>query len=194
MKQYKTRKLNRLKDYDYSLTGYYYVTVCTNSRREIFGIIENDTIKINQYGKIVQEAWLKIPNHFNNIELDKFIIMPNHIHGILIIHRPVGTAPTREGCEAGTALSFNKNSKNNNLSIIIGSFKSAVSKQINHINNHKFKWQRSFYGHIIRTNDSLHKIREYIANNPLTWDNDDHNIKNCSIKDKACLVPTGQLL
>ncbi len=120
--------------------------------------------------------------------------MPNHIHGILIINKPVGTAPTKEGCEAGIALSSNKNTKNNNLSIIIGSFKSAVTRQINQIDNNKFKWQRSFHDHIIRTNDSLHNIREYIVNNPKTWDNDEHNIKNCSIKDKACLVPTGQLL
>ncbi len=137
---------------------------------------------------------MQIPNHFNDIELDKFIIMPNHTHGIIIINKPVGTAPTKEGCEAGTALSSNKNTKSNNLSIIIGSFKSAVTKQINQINNNKFNWQRSFYDHIIRTNDSLNNIREYIVNNPSTWDNDEHNIKNCSIKDKACLVPTGQLL
>ncbi|MFH1063171.1 MAG: hypothetical protein V1747_09870, partial [Candidatus Omnitrophota bacterium] len=114
---------------------------------------------------------------------------------------PVGTAPTKEGCEAqasprraGTALSANKNTKNNKLSIIIGSFKSAVTKQINRINNNKFKWQRSFYDHVIRTNDSLNKIREYIVNNPATWANDKHNIMNYSIEDKACLVPTGCLL
>ncbi len=108
--------------------------------------------------------------------------MPNHIHGIIIINNPVGT---------GHALSSNKNTINNNLSNIIGSFKSAASKRINQINNNKFKWQRSFYDHIIRTNDSLNNIRNYIVNNPSTWDNDEHNIKNCSIKDKACLVPTG---
>ncbi|MBU0897448.1 MAG: transposase [Candidatus Omnitrophica bacterium] len=110
--------------------------------------------------------------------------MPNHIHGIIIINNPVGT---------GHALSFNKNTKNNNLSDIIGSFKSAASKQISQLNNISFKWQRSFHDHIIRTTHSLKNIREYIINNPGTWDNDENNIVNYSIKGKACLAPTGQL-
>ncbi len=143
-------------------------------------------MKINQHGGIVKNAWLQIPNHFSNTELDEFVIMPNHIHGIIIINNPVGT---------GHALSFNKNTKNNHLSVIIGSFKSAVSKQINQLNNMPFGWQRSFYDHIIRTTHSLENIREYIINNPKTWDTDENNIINYSIKDKikdkACLVPTG---
>ncbi|MFH1395246.1 MAG: transposase [Candidatus Omnitrophota bacterium] len=184
MKEYKTRKLNRLKKYDYSLAGYYYVTLCTHGRREIFGGIENYEMKINQYGKIVERVWLQIPEHCSNVELGEFIVMPNHIHGIMIINNPVGT---------GHALSSNKNTKNNNLSVIIGSFKSAASKQINQLNNMSFKWQRSFYDHIIRTTHSLKNIQEYIINNSKNWDTDEYNIANCSIKDKACLVPTGQV-
>ena len=194
MKILKTRKQNRFKNYNYSTNGYYFVTICTYDRQELFGVIENDDTKINSCGHIVKNTWVQIPNHFNDIELDEFIIMPNHIHGIIIINKSGGTAPMKEGCEAGTALSSNKNTRNNKLSIIIGSFKSAITKQINQINNNKFKWQRLFYDHIIRTNDSLNNIREYIRNNPATWANDKHNIINYSIKDKACLVPTGYLL
>jgi len=191
MKQFKSRKLNRLKDYDYSLNGYYYITICAYNRQEIFGTIENDDIKINEYGRIVKNTWHQIPQHFQNIELDKFIIMPNHIHGIIIINNPCLVG--RQAVGTGHALSYNKNTKNNNLSVIIGSFKSAASKQINQLNNISFKWQRSFHDHIIRTTHSLRNIREYIINNHKTWDIDEHNIKNYSIKDKACLVPTGQL-
>ena len=123
-------------------------------------------MEINPYGKIVKDVWLEISKHFENVELDEFIVMPNHIHGIIIIRNPVGT---------GHALSFNKN---DNLSNVIGSFKSAVSKRINQLNNLSFKWQRSFYDHTIHTTYSLKNIREYIINNPRTWDNAENNITN----------------
>jgi putative transposase len=182
MKEFKSRKPNRLKKYDYAINGYYYVTICTCDRQEIFGKVENTEMIINQYGEIAKNTWLQVPKHFKNIELDEFIIMPNHIHGIIIINNPVGT---------GHALSSMKNIKNNNLSVIIGSFKSAASKQINQLNNINFKWQRSFYDHIIRTTHSLQNIREYIINNPKTWSSDENNIINYSIEGQACLAPTG---
>ena len=159
MSQFKSRKPNRLKKYDYSKNGYYYVTICIYNREEHFSIIENNQMMPNQYGNIAHNAWLDIPNHHDNTELDQFVIMPNHIHGIIIINNFVGN---------GTARSSN-NHTNNNLSIIIGSYKSTVTKQINRTNNnYTFKWQKSFHDHIIRTNKSLHNIREYIVNNPST--------------------------
>ena len=108
--------------------------------------------------------------------------MPNHIHGVIIINNPVGNGHARSG---------NKNT-NNNLSVIIGSFKSAVTKQINRLNEPPFKWQKSFHDHVIRIDESLHSIREYIVNNPSQWDNDEHNIKNGKVTVQACLHPTGQ--
>lgn len=177
MKQFKARKKNRLKGYDYSEERWYFITICTFNRKEIFGQVKRKNMFLNKYGEIAKAIWSEIPKHFENVELDEFIIMPNHIHGI-IMHRPVGT---------GHALS-----SNNKLSIIIGSFKSAVTRQINQSKGKVFKWQRSFYDHIIRTTDSLQSIRQYIAKNPRTWNDDEHNIKNYSIKGKACLAPTGQ--
>jgi len=114
--------------------------------------------------------------------------MPNHIHGIIIINNPVGNRP---------ACSSNKYQKRNNLSVIIGSYKSTVTKQINRINNNAFKWQKSFYDHIIRIDESLNKIREYIVNNPAKWDTDENNIQNHKLTVQAgpcpigCLNPTG---
>jgi len=169
MNNFPKRKPIRLKNYDYSKAGCYFVTICTNDRKYIFGNIENDEMILNQCGKIVKNIWLEIPKHFQNIELDTYIVMPNHIHGVIIIKNPVGDGPARP---------VNKSKTTNNLSNIIGSFKSAVTKQINQLNDIPFKWQRFFYDHIIRTEESLNSIREYVVNNPATWDNDENNVNN----------------
>jgi len=110
MKQFKSRKLNRLQNYDYASNGHYHVTICTQDRWEIFGNIENNRMSVSQYGQIAKNIWQQIPQHFQNIQLDQFVIMPNHIHGIIIINNPVGT---------GHALSSNNKTKKNNLSVII---------------------------------------------------------------------------
>ena len=180
MNQFKIRKLIRLKDYDYSKYGYYYITICTKNRENHFGIIKNEHVILNQFGDIAYGSWQDIPNHHKNVNLDRFIIMPNHIHGILILCNTVGNGPAR---------SNHKNGKIDNLSVIIGSYKSAVSKQINKIKDNSFKWQKSFYDHIIRTDESLNNIREYIINNPTNWDNDENNFKH-SIAVQAGLNPT----
>jgi REP element-mobilizing transposase RayT len=176
MNTYLQRKATRLKGYDYSQSGYYYVTLCTKNREHIFGDITNNEIILNQCGNIAKNSWGDLPNHHKNIQLDAFVIMPNHIHGIMIINNPVGNRPACSVYE------------NNNLSIIIGSYKSTVTKQINRIDNTVFQWQRSFHDHIIRAEDSLKNIREYIVNNPLTWDNDVNN----GVTVQAGLNPTGQ--
>jgi len=182
MKIFKSRKTTRLKEYDYSNTGYYYVTICTDNRLEIFGRIEIDKMGVNQYGNIAKSAWLDLPNHHNNVQLDEFIVMPNHVHGIIKIKNPVGAGPARPVNDP----------TNNNLSVIVGSYKSSVTKQINRVNNNTFKWQRSFYDHIIRTDEALYNIREYIISNPSKWDDDENNIKNYSLKGKAGRAPTGK--
>ena len=186
MNQLKSRKQNRLTDYDYSKNGYYYVTICTNNHVEKFGIIKDNNIILNQSGNVAKNSWLDLPNHHKNIQLDKFIIMPNHIHGIIIINNPVGNRPA---CSVN--MPARSGIKKDNLSTIIGSYKSTVTKQINRINDDKFKWQKSFYDHAIRRTDSLHNIRQYIVNNPIAWDNDEYNIGNHIITVQAGLNPTG---
>ena len=93
MKQFKTRKANRLKNYNYCNNGYYYVTICTCNREYLFGEVLNGQMVLNQFGYIAQNSWQDLPNHHKNIELDKFIVMPNHVHGIVIINSPVGNGP-----------------------------------------------------------------------------------------------------
>ena len=134
---------------------------------------------LNQHGNIAYDCWNDLPNHHKNIKLDEFIIMPNHTHGI--INTVAG---------AGPAWPFIKYKNSNNLSIIIGSYKSTVTKQINRLHNNSFKWQRSFHDEIIRTgNHSLYNIRKYIIDNPANWDADENNIKNYSVKGQAGLAP-----
>ena len=165
----------RLKDYDYSRAGAYFVTICTKDRECLFGDICDNNLHYNDHGQIAYEFWSKIPEHFSNAELDGFIVMPNHIHGIVVI----GDDGRGLACHAPTNRKFAK-PISNSLSTIIGSFKSAVTKQINQIRGTPgiSVWQRNYYEHIIRNEDDLNKIRQYIADNPLEWDTDENNLVN----------------
>ena len=161
-----TRKSrNRLKEYDYSQTNHYFVTICGNNRKEWFGEIKNNEMTLNNYGNIIKQKWEWLPQQYSYIGLDEYIIMPNHLHGILIINK-----------RTGRDLSLQIKIKS--LSSLIGAFKTTSSKLIHQNGLSDFTWRRSFYDHIIRNDKSLHNIREYIRNNPATWDNDEENI-NC---------------
>jgi putative transposase len=174
---FKPRVQIRLQEFDYSEEGYYFVTICTSDHKNIFGLIKDGQMKLNTFGMIAENSWKGIPLHFKNTELDEFIVMPNHIHGIIIINPLVGAGHARP-------------LRINNLSQIIGSFKAAVSKQINGLIKIHFQWQRSYYDHIIRTEESLNNIREYIINNPTKWDEDENN-PDRPLKGGTCPAPTG---
>lgn len=171
------RRSIRLKDYDYSQAGAYFITICAHNRACIFGDIQEGEIKLNQYGEIVNIEWLKTSNMRTNLVLDAYIIMPNHIHGIISISdfdRHRGTlqrAPTFE--HFGKPVS-------NSIPTIIRLFKSSVTKQINALRRAPGLpvWQRNYYEHVIRNEDDLSEIREYILNNALKWDLDSENPKN----------------
>lgn len=162
----KNRKQNRLKGYDYSLNGYYFVTICVHQRRCVFGDIRNGKIILNKFGKIAKQCYFDLTNHYENCLLDEFVIMPNHIHMIICIENiiePVGNGlkpfPTKYS-----------------LSEIIRGFKTFSSRKINEFEIFNFKWQKSFYDHIIRNDYSLFYIRQYIRDNPMNWDEDRNNI------------------
>jgi REP element-mobilizing transposase RayT len=148
----------------------YYVTICIQNRECLFGEIKNGKIILNECGKIVQRYWQEIPNHYPNVKLDQWVIMPNHIHGIIVISdnkHPVRT----EQCSVLTGITnMIKPIKSISLSQIIKSFKGVTTKQIqSRFPDICFAWQRSFYDHIIRYEITLNKIREYIANNTVRW-------------------------
>ena len=131
----------------------------------------NGEMVLNGCGKIVKIFWNEISAHYSNVELDVFQIMPNHLHGIVII-KSVGAAIGRPILKAGNARRYT------DLNTIIGSFKNITSKTIHKMGFPNFSWQKSFYDHVIRKDDSLDKIREYIKNNPKQWELDEENPKN----------------
>ncbi|HLF18831.1 MAG TPA: transposase [Candidatus Omnitrophota bacterium] len=159
----KNRKFLRLKGYDYSQCGYYFVTVCTKGRVEWFGNIRGDKMELNEYGKIVNDAWYWLENQYEYVSLDEFIIMPNHIHGIICI----------DDCRGGSRTAPTIKS----IGRLVGAFKTVSTKQINQVRNTPAMqlWQRSFFDHIIRNEVSLQRIREYIRSNLIMWAEDKEN-------------------
>ena len=172
------RRSIRLKEYDYTTAGYYYITICTHDHRCLFGNISNGKSSLNKFGQVVEAEWLRTSNIRKNAELDQYMVMPNHLHGIIILdgfgrgteHR----APTIE--EFGRP-------KSSSIPTIIRSFKATVTKQIDILRGTPAQpvWQRNYYEHIIRNEEELYQISQYIINNPLKWQLDKEHPINWEI-------------
>ena len=176
------RRSIRLKGYDYSQEGAYFITICCHNRQGIFGEIKNGKMHLNKYGKIAETEWRKTAVIRNNVELDEFIIMPNHVHGIIKITDVVGaycntpqqirntTRQIRNTPQQihNTTQQTGFRSPSQTIGSIIRGFKSTTTKQINQIRHTPGLpvWQRNYYEHIIRNKQALHRIRYYIINNP----------------------------
>jgi REP element-mobilizing transposase RayT len=168
-------KSARLAGYDYRNEGLYFVTICTKNKFHYFGEIENGNLLLNEIGLIAHTYWAEIPQHFDHVSLDEFVIMPDHMHGIICIdEKREIIRPTAETYNY-TSLPITKNqhfqnlsAPANSLSTIIRSFKSAVTIGGRKINPN-FEWQSRFHDHIIRDVQSLDTIRNYIKNNPANW-------------------------
>jgi len=159
----------RLKDYDYSQAGVYFITICTHNRECIFGDVVDGEMRLNEFGQVVKTEWLKTAKIRDNVELDEFNVMPNHLHGIIMIIDVVG-ATRRVAPTIGL--------QSNSLGSIIGQFKSIVTKNIRKMGLCTFKWQRNYYEHIIRNEKEFNQIREYVISNSLKWELDTENPKN----------------
>ena len=172
----KSRRSMRLKDHDYTQGGYYYfITICTQDFADRFGKIINGQMQMNKPGYMILDIWNELPNRFVGIELDEYVIMPNHLHAIIHVGAPLvgarNSAPHRAGTRPAPTLTQ-----------VIGAFKSITTKKyIDGIKNNHWRpfidklWQRSFHDHIIRNDSSLDKIRQYILDNPINWPNDPDN-------------------
>lgn len=174
------RRSIRLKDYDYAQEGWYFVTIIVQNRECIFGQVNENKVKLNEIGRIVDYHWEHLSKHFSFIELDEYVTMPNHIHGIVHIVRAMHS-------EANDEKSGNKYDKNaspirpwpngtkpGSLSAIVQNYKAITSRKINRIRKTQGQrlWQRNFWEHIVRTERDLNRIREYIRKNPAKWDED----------------------
>ena len=173
------RKNLRLPTYDYSQSGMYFATICTHHRKNRLCEIKGGRVIKNDEGDIIQDTWNDLPERFPNIVLDEFTIMPNHIHGIIIIHdqeESVGAGqalPDKKGA-ASCAPTNNDHQKTPGLPDIIRVFKSISTIKVNRLlgKNGQLLWQRNYFEHVIRSERDLETIREYIYTNPQAWNED----------------------
>jgi len=164
-----SRKQLRLTGFDYSRPGYYFVTICTKGHIRWFGRICDNRMMLNARGRVAWQHGMNIPNHFTMVTLDEFVVMPDHVHGILIIGQSdVGNAYMRS--LPGMCNPADADPSKMLLARIIQQYKSAVSRKIHQSGWPNFQWQKSYYDRIIRSDAELEKIRLYIRNNPLCRD------------------------
>ena len=160
----------RLQNWDYGWNAAYFVTICTHGREHYFGDIIDGIMQLSEIGHLANKYWSEIPKHFPFVELDVFVVMPNHVHGIVIINKP----NDERYVETQNFASLPSESRNKfgpqskNLASIIRGFKIGVTKNARTINA-DFAWQSRFYDHIIRNDESFSRIRDYIKSNPLKW-------------------------
>jgi len=181
------RRSLRWRKHDYASAGAYYVTICVEGFRCLFGYVSAGVMNLNDAGRMVDSQWRAIPARFSSFQLDDWIVMPNHFHGILhIIGTPSGRAPERAGTRPAPTLGD-----------AIGSFKSLTTdgyiigvRRLSWPGFERRVWERNYYDHVIRDQDELEKIRQYIRRNPLMWTCDRYN------QESAVLVvnDTGELM
>lgn len=154
----------RLRDYNYSQPGAYFITLCIQDRKCLLGNIVGNAMHLNESGHVISEAWQWLPQQYPYVSLDSFVVMPNHVHGVLVIGNPEGgsrTAPTKVKPLGG----------------LIAAFKTISAKSVNAQRGMPGAelWQRNYYEHVIRNETDLQRIREYIQNNPAQWALDEEN-------------------
>ena len=169
------RRSIRLKGYDYSQAGAYFVTMCVRSRAGVtpplLGDVADKRMRLNEFGEIVVAGWHGVTDHFPHVETDAFVVMPNHIHGIVIIADVVGAGSPRPYVPSSSS------SRKWALGHIVAYFKYQSTKRINEIRGTPGVpfWQRNYHDHIIRNKEALDRIRRYIADNPARWGEDQNN-------------------
>jgi len=162
------RRSIRLKGYDYTSAGGYFVTIVTYHRECLFGEIVNGGMQLSEYGKIADEYWRDIPNHFPNVKLGAYVVMPNHVHGIILIH------DGRDMRSHVPTETFGK-PVSGSLGTIVRQYKSSVTRTIIKRGGESAIWQRNYYEHIIRNDDDHSRIHTYIDANPSMWADDEEN-------------------
>jgi len=182
-----------LEGYDYAQGGAYFVTVCAQAHLCLFGEIIAGEMRLNDWGRIVADTWRDLADHYPYVLLDAFVVMPNHVHGIIVLTDPVGAgfkpAPTDSAADdwtpagfvptdaAGAGLKPAPTRKRHGLAEIVRAFKTFSARRINQRRGLRGAplWQRNYYEHIIRNDVALNRIRQYIADNPRSWATDMEN-------------------
>jgi REP element-mobilizing transposase RayT len=174
---------SRLRGWDYSSPGYYFITICTKNRECLFGEIENGKMMPNKYEEILENCWNDLPNHYPNLKLDQFAVMPNHVHGIIIIENDNTTVDypntvVETGLKPVSTETPDITDNTHGLFEFIRALKTFSARRINEQRQTPgiSVWQSRFHDHIIRDENELNRIRKYIIDNPANWGNDDENV------------------
>jgi REP element-mobilizing transposase RayT len=138
------RRSLRLPTYDYRLEGAYSVTTVCAGRRCLFGEVSGEHVRLNDLGRLVEDSWTRLPSHFSAIALDAFVVMPNHVHGVVVVRRETPLSPP--------------------LGLVVGAFKAGCSRRAG-----RALWQRGYYDRVVRDEEELRAIRQYIVDNPCKW-------------------------
>jgi len=167
------RRSIRLRGYDYSQNGLYFVTLCCHERQSLFGAVANDEMRLNDAGRVAHTEWEKTGAMRENIEIHAFVVMPNHVHGIIKI---VGAHCMRP--DVVPDMQPGRVQRAPTVGDVVRGYKSAVTKRINQLRNASIPpvWQRNYYEHIIRNEEAYLKIAEYIQTNPQRWDEDTYHV------------------
>lgn len=170
------RRSIRLQDYDYAQAGAYFVTICTRNREYLFGEVVDAEMRLNGVGQMARTVWNELPARFPCVCLDAFIVMPNHIHGIIMVGAQF-IAPDPAPCNAHLADAMHRGAMNRapTLGEIVRAYKAASTRAIRVGVDPGFGWQRNYYEHIVRDEASLQQIREYVQGNPSRWAEDSEN-------------------
>jgi len=172
------RRTLRLKGYDYSQAGAYFVTICVHGRKCLFGDVIMSEMKVNELGRIVQAAWDDLPVHYPHVAMGAFVVMPNHVHGVVVLRgddERVGAGFVRAGLKpAPTATARTSAGVRHGLPEVVRGFKTFSARRINEFRKTAGVpvWQRNYYEHVIRDEADYNRIAEYIGNNPRQWAED----------------------
>lgn len=170
----------RLQTWDYGSNGMYFITICTHNREHYFGEIVDGKMKFFEIGRIAEKYWYEIPERFSYIHLDAFVVMPNHVHGILLIDKPMDAPPDAtpspivETISPGGITGHKNPMFHQNISRTMRWYKGRCSLEIRKTHA-DFAWQARFHDHIIRNNESFEIIQHYVRNNPQKWHQDQFN-------------------
>jgi REP element-mobilizing transposase RayT len=177
------RRSIRLQSWNYAANGAYFVTVVAHGRAALFGDVIDGAMRLNAMGEIAQSCWQDIPEHFDHVEIDTYVIMPNHVHGIVMILDDVSTdVGAQHCCAPATDEIRNQRAINvtaGSLGAIVRSYKSVVTKRINQLRGMPAEpvWQRNYHERIIRNERELNAVRDYITKNPARWAEDVENAR-----------------
>jgi len=163
---------SRMPHWDYSWPGWYFVTICTQDRKPHFGRITDGSMNLSAMGVHAAACWQEIPTHHPRVEIDEFIVMPNHVHGIIVITGSERLPELRKRGEIRRVQKLSQvHPKGSSLASVVGAFKSVVTYRCR-TENREFGWQTRFHDRIIRGKNSLQAVREYIRDNPINWHKD----------------------